>query len=84
MNQALQEPRNASRESAALVERSRLAEIAALYCVPVEVAESVYQFELGSLLAEARIRTFLPIIAQRRVREVLRRRQRDGARASAA
>jgi len=61
----------------ALLDRSMVEELAATSQAPVDLVERVYRVELTSLESHARIRLYLPIIARRRAREVLRQRQRS-------
>jgi hypothetical protein len=56
--------------------RSSLEWLAAHCRCPIETVEQLYTRELRLLRAEAKIRTFVPIVAFRRVREALREREK--------
>jgi hypothetical protein len=49
--------------------------LAKRFCEPIEIVEQVYRAELVSVESQARIRAFLPIIARRRAKDVLRHRR---------
>ncbi len=42
---------------------------------PIEQVEEIYQRELSALEAQARIKSFLPLLVHRRVRDVLAHRR---------
>ena len=53
--------------------RTPVEKLAAHWNCPLERVERLYASELTMLEAEAKIQTFVPLVALRRVRDVLRR-----------
>lgn len=58
-------------------DRTRLEQIAADTHRPLEIVEQLYMSELAILDREARVQAFLPVIAERRVKEALRNNDRN-------
>jgi len=65
-------PRSASR-------RHDAAELAKQEGLPVEIVEDLYESNLADLGKEARVRDFLPVLVENRVRRELRRKKRREA-----
>jgi len=59
--------------------RHDAAELAKQEGLPVEIVEDLYESSLADLGKEARVRDFLPVLVENRVRRELRRKKRREA-----